>query len=209
MGPHPVTADSLRTVLDSVFANAAYAWHAVPASVEPVWIRWLRDVIKWVAGLWQRLTGHGGVGSSAIPWVLMGIGILLLVHGLFRIASSARVAHEAALAHGALPGTRHDDSWFRQRADALAAEGRFAEAMVAAFHGMMWRLDQRGMVAHHPSRTPRELACDAKVGASDGRTLAVLVGQLYAGAFGGLPIDPAQYTAWLITLDQLRDAPAR
>lgn len=201
--------DSLRTVLDSVFANAAYAWHAVPAVAEPRWVRWLRDAIAWVAGLWHRLIGHGNVGFSALPWVLMGIGILLLVHGLLRVASSARVAHDAALGHGTTPGRREDDAWFRQRADTLAAEGRYAEAMVAAFHGVMWRLDQRGMVTHHPSRTPRELARDAKVGTSEGRTLSLLVGQLYAAAFGRLPIGPAQYADWLTALDQLRDAPAR
>ncbi|MGH7533002.1 MAG: DUF4129 domain-containing protein [Gemmatimonadales bacterium] len=208
MGPHAITADSLRTVLDSVFANAAYAWHVIPARAAPGWLRWLRDAIAWVVGLWRRLMGHGGAGMSALPWVLIGIGVLLLVHGMFRVAASARVAHDAALGHSASPGLRHDDAWFRQRADALAAEGRFAEAMVAAFHGVMWRLDQRGMVTHHPSRTPRELAQDAKVGASEGRTLSLVVGQLYAAAFGGLPIGPAQYTDWLATLDHLRDAPA-
>ncbi|MGH7592088.1 MAG: hypothetical protein ACREL2_11695, partial [Gemmatimonadales bacterium] len=113
MGPHTITADSLRTVLDSVFANAAYAWHAMPAGAAPGWVRWLREALMWLVGLWRRLVGHGGVGFSALPWVLIGIGILLLVHGLVRVAMSARVAHDAALEHGTSPGLRHDDAWFR------------------------------------------------------------------------------------------------
>lgn len=208
MGPRAITADSLRTVLDSVFANAAYAWHAVPSDATPGWVRWLRDLVTWVGDLWRRLTGHGDAGLTVLPWVLIAIGVLLLVHGLLRFAASARVAHDAAVGRVTAPGLRHDDAWFRQRADALAAQGRFAEAMVAAFHGIMWRLDQRGLVTHHPSRTPSELARDAKVGASEGRTLSLVVGELYAAAFGGLPIGPAQYRDWLAILDRLRDAPA-
>lgn len=202
------SADSLRQALDSVFAGPAFAWRVVPAAPVPAWVHWLRDAVTWMAGLWRRLVGGGGAGLPVLLWLLVGVGVLLLVHGLFRAVVAARTAHDAELGRPAAPDLRHDDGWFRRRADRLAAEGRYAEAMVAAFHGVMWRLDQRGVVTHRASRTPRELVRDARVGPTERRTLSLLVGQLYAAAFGGLPVGPTQYADWLASLDRLRDAPA-
>lgn len=202
------SADSLRHILDSVFAGRAYAWPAVPTAPVPGWLHWLRAVVEWVAGRWPHFSAGRGAGLSLLTWGLVGVGVLLLVHGLFRAAAAVRMAHDVALGPDAAPALRHDDAWFRRRADDLAAEGRYAEAMVAAFHGVMWRLDQRGVVAHRVGRTPRELVRDARVAPAEGRALSLLVGELYAAAFGGLAVGPTRYAEWLASLDRLGDAPA-
>jgi hypothetical protein len=90
-----------------------------------------------------------------------------------------------------------DERWFQRLADTLASQGRFAEAMQAAFAALMLRLDAKGLLRYHPAKTPREYASEARLTEDSLASLKQSVGELYAHAYAGRPSSPEQYQTWL------------
>lgn len=201
-------ADSLRRVLDGVFAGRAYRWPQVAAGEPPWWVRWLREALDWLAGLWHRLNTAAAGGFSFLPWILLVVVVAVAVHALFRMREASRAARDAGLGLERSPALRRDEAWFVREAEALARAGRHGEAMVAAFHGAMLALERRGLLAYRASQTPSELARRARLPAADERALGGLVRQLYQVAFGGAGVDAEGFSAWRNALRRIADAPA-
>lgn len=184
--------DSLRVALDSVFRSPAYDWRADDPAVAAV-VRWWRSLIAWIGGL-----------RDASPLLYRALIVLLVValaavlaHALWVLIRTIRGAADPA--DGSIepvPGIRHDAGWYLDSADALAAEGRFTDALQRAFVGLALRLDAQGFVQYQPSRTPAEVAREARLADRDRDRLRGLVRTLYATAFGGAPCGPEDYRAW-------------
>jgi hypothetical protein len=68
--------------------------------------------------------------------------------------------------------------------------------MQADFLALALELDRRSLLRFHPSKTPAELAAEARLGEDGRRRLGALVGSLYTHAFARVPIGPAEYAAW-------------
>lgn len=184
--------DSLRAALDSVFRSPAYDWRADDPAVAAV-VRWWRSLIAWIGGL-----------RDASPLLYRAFIVLLVValvavlaHALWVLVRTIRGAASPA-DRSMEPATslRRDAGWYLHSADALAAEGRYTDALQRAFVGLALRLDAQGLVQYLPSRTPAEVAREARLDDRGRDRLGALVRTLYATAFGGAPCGPEDYRAW-------------
>jgi hypothetical protein len=184
--------DSLRAVLDAVFRSPDYDWRPDDAALSTV-VRWWQALIAWIGGL-----------RDASPLLYRALIVLLalalaavLAHALWVLIRTIRGAADPAerLGEPAAP-VRRDAGWYLRSADALAAEGRFAAAIQRAFVALALGLDARGLVQYQPSRTPAEVAREARLADPDRERLRGLVRTLYATAFGGAPFGPDDYRAW-------------
>ncbi|MFI5235221.1 MAG: hypothetical protein ACHQXA_05865 [Gemmatimonadales bacterium] len=203
-----IPADTLRRVLDRVFADSAYAWHQVAVRPVPEWFRRVAAVFAWFGRLWDRLMTATSDGWLPLPWLLVALVVLIVVHAVFRLSAAARTAREGDLA-GPIPGGwLRDAAWFDRQAETLAAGGRFGEAMLAAFHGAMLDLDGRGLVRYQASRTPNEFVRAAGLPDPERLRLRALVRDLYRAAFAGEAVPREAYGAWLAELRRVVDAPA-
>jgi hypothetical protein len=190
-----VSADSLRAVLDTVFAAPAYDW------VEQ------QHPFGWIERSWFALVDFLERLRVSNPLVFR-IGLAVLVLMLLAVLAHASWILLKTMRHAVaseVRGTaerssaRRDADWFDREADRLAAAGRYVDALQAAFTALALRLEQQGAVRFDPSRTPREYARDARLEPGDRRRLQGLVATLYRHAFGGEPLEGDGYRRWRAT----------
>ena len=185
------TADSLRAVLDSVFAAPDYRWVERPEAWATL-RRWLRLLQQWLFDL-----------NDAHPAAFRGLmlGLLLLVVAMFAHAAwvflqTLRAAHAPADPGPAIAAVRRDGNWFRHEADRLAAEARYAEAMQYDFLALVLALDALARVRFHPAKTPGEYLREARLDPEPLGRLRELVRALYGFVFARKPCGPAEYAEW-------------
>jgi hypothetical protein len=196
---NPVLSDdSLRAVLDTVLSAPAYQWTETEPRLS--WLaRWWRTLVDWLG----RFRESNPTAADILFWSLAAVLVIIFVHGgwiMYRTIRGATEAEGRGVSAGAL--AIRDERWFQRLADQLAGEGRFAEAMQAAFTALALRLEARGVLRFHPSKTPREYAREARLADSAKTTLQASVSELYAHAYAGRPCSRDQYRAWLMGLDQ-------
>jgi uncharacterized protein DUF4129 len=196
-----VPADSLGTVLDSVFAAPKYAW--VPRAHPGLWIlEQFRSLLEWFARLetGQPLVYWGIVTTAVV------VLVAILVHAGWLMSrtigrSTAPDPHEATT-----HAERRDGPWYRARAARLAAAGRYPEAMRLHFEGIVLDLAQAGLVKWHPSKTPREYTREAKLSAEDRARFTSLVDGVYAASFAGAAWSAAEWESWRAAAGRSRGA---
>ena len=183
-------ADSLRAVLDSVFASPAYRWVERPDPLAEL-RRWFGELVRWVAALRET---HP-LGYRLVVAGLVAVLIGILVHAAWVLVRTVRPGPESG-AGMVLPMARRDRGWFAREAERLAAAGRFAEAMQADFLALVLALDAARLVRFHPAKTPREYAREPELGPGARAELGDLAGTLYGYAFAGRPCGAREYEAW-------------
>lgn len=182
--------DSLRAVLDSVFAQPAYRWVERPEPLIQV-RRWLLALADWLAAL----RDHNPLGYRVLVLALIVVLVAILVHAgwvLVRTIRPALPGPEPAMT-GAL---RRDRDWYRREAARLSAEGRYLEAMQADFLDLVLALDAARLVQYHPAKTPREYTREPSLDPGLRDELRDLVGALYRYGFARWPCGPAEYAAF-------------
>jgi hypothetical protein len=185
-------------VLDTVLSAPAYQW----TETEPR--------LSWLARWWRTLVDSLGRFRDANPtaadilfWSLVAILVVIFVHGGWIMYQTVRGATAAEGKSGSIsPLAIRDERWFQRLAEQLAAQGRFAEAMQAAFTALALKLESRGVLRYHPSKTPREYAREARLVESSRAELQEAVAQLYAHAYAGQRCSPQQYQTWLLSLNR-------
>jgi hypothetical protein len=188
----PQTADSLRSVLDSVFASSAYAWRPEDETGAAI-VRYWRRLLEWLASLQEANPLLFRLLVAGLVVVLLGI----LGHAVWLLVRTVRGAAKAASdAAPAAPALRRNAAWFFAAGDRAADEGRYAEALQLAFVGVALTLEERGLLRYHPSKTPAECSREARVAPDDRRRLGSLVNTLYTCAFGGAGCGAEDYAAW-------------
>jgi hypothetical protein len=193
-----IPADSLRRVLDSVFASPEYVWRSDDATLNTV-ARWWRDVISWITQL--RATNPQAYRIFVALLVAALVGILL--HALWVFLRTVRGAAEPRnVSAPASPELRRDAGWHLRTADDLAGAGRCREALQHLFLGTALRLEAAGRVTYRASRTPAELVADARVAPADRAHLRSQVRMLYGAVFGGAPCGMEEYRAWRALADR-------
>lgn len=183
--------DTLRPVLDSVFAAPKYQW--VTPRDPFAWIRWLVDqVFRWLAGL-----------ETAVPWaywalvaLLVVVLVAVLVHGGYLFVTAVRYASTPEARELRAEAVRHDARWFQARAERLAGEGRYADAVRSLFDALVLELDGQGALRWHPSKTPREYAREARLGGEGRARLSQLVDGVYAYSFAKVPCGAPEWESW-------------
>jgi hypothetical protein len=184
--------DSLRSILDSVFASSAYAWRPQDEAGTVI-VRYWRRLLEWLASLQEANPLLFKVLVAGLVFVLLTI----LGHALWLLVRTVRgaalpVSDDLAEA----PTARRNAAWYLSAADRAAADGHFAEALQLAFVGLALTLDDRGLLRYHPSKTPAECSREARLVPEDRTRLGSLVRTLYTCAFGGARCGPAEYIAW-------------
>lgn len=187
--------DSLRAVLDTVFAAPAYRWVEQPAPFRLL-RQWWRMLGDWLAEFSSANPGLFRLLALVLVAVLVGI----FVHAGWVMLQAVRSSGERDA--GPAVGARwRDAAWYRAEADRRAEAGDYAGALAPAFTAVALTLDAGGIARFHPSKTPREIERDARVGPGDRERLRGLVRALYAHHFGGVPCGPEDYRRWRAAAD--------
>ena len=184
--------DSLRSVIDSVFASSAYAWRPEDGTGAAI-VRYWRKLLEWLASLQEAnplLFKLLVAGLVVVLAAILGHAVWLLVR---TVRGAAMVASDAV---PTMPAIRRNAAWYFAAGDRAASEGRYAEALQLAFVGVALTLEDRGLLRYHPSKTPAECSREARVAPADRRRLGSLVATLYRCAFGGAGCGAAEYSAW-------------
>lgn len=198
MAPQDLVQDTLRAVIDSVFADPVYHWVERPAV-----LGWLADGWRWLTTALQRFQDANPGLFSWFQVVLVGVLALIVLHGVWVMVRATRAASDRERAVGPSPSEAPRTTvWYQDHADALANQGRFAEALLAAFQALILDFDRRGMVRYHPSKTPREYTGEATLTSADRERFGALVGMLYGYVFGHQPCGDPEYRHWLATASE-------
>jgi uncharacterized protein DUF4129 len=182
--------DSLRAVLDSVFAAPEYHW---VERRHP-----LAFVARWLEGLQRWLSALRDAHPLGFRLLLAGLVIVLvasLVHAGWILSQAIRVG-EATRGPGAPVAIRKDRAWYGAEADRLAASGQYREAMQAEFLALVLALESRALLRFAPSKTPAEYARDARLGPQARSDFRALVTALYGYAFARWPCGPEEFARW-------------
>jgi hypothetical protein len=196
-------ADSLRAVLDSVFAGPDYRWVVKRQSVG-VLRRWVDALQEWLLGLRE---GHP-VGFRLFEAGLVVVLIAILVHAGWVLVRTVRSGGKAGEVLPSVSGVRRDQAWYRREADRLAAEGRFVEAVQADFLALVLALDASRLLRFHPSKTPAEYAEEARLDGGARAEFRELVGSLYGYSFARRPCGLDEFVLWRSRAAPERYAPA-
>jgi uncharacterized protein DUF4129 len=198
----PQHPDSLRAILDSVFAAPAYHWVERPEH-----FTWLRHAwaaaINWLANL---DTTHP-VTFRIVVYLVGALMLAVVLHAGWRffreVQSAAPLAGDAATSTA-----RRDEAWYRREADRLARAGRYPEAMQADFLALVLALDARQALRFHPSKTPAEYVRESHLAPAAHAEFGELVRRLYAYAFARTPCGVDDFRAWRDRAAPERYAPA-
>ncbi|MGH7676126.1 MAG: DUF4129 domain-containing protein [Gemmatimonadales bacterium] len=164
--------------------------------------RWVegRHPLEWLAQLWRRLGEWLDTLQATHPawhWTLIVVLTVVLVGLLVHIAWIVwRVTRPTlrAAAGPVAPGAPVlGASAHLERAEALAREGRFVEALAHRFLAVVLQLEEARAVAYHPAKTPAEYVAEARLDAGGRASLAALVARLYRHVFGAAPCDAVAY----------------
>jgi hypothetical protein len=189
--PQQLSLDSLRGVLDSVFAAPAYRW-APRADAPAQLLRWWFDLTRWLGQLSER--------APLLYWsvvaILVAILVVIFVHAGYVLLQTFRAAGAPPELDTAPPPLLRGPAWYRRQAEALAAAGRYGEAMSAGFTALVLELDARKLLRFHPGKTPNEYTYEARLNDSSREAFRELVRALYRHVFAGDPCGPAEFVAW-------------
>ena len=189
---HAPSPDSLRSALDSVFAGPTYRWVEAPAPVRAL-RRWWALLIEWLRGLNEV---HPDIFRALVALLILVL-VAVLVHAGYVMVQTLRAGRPLPDQRRPISGVeRRDAGWYFREADRLAAGARWSEAMRLAFQGVALRLEASGAIRYHPSKTPGELAREARLAGPDRARLRELVSGLYRHVFAGAPCDAEEWRRW-------------
>ncbi len=198
--------DSLRAILDTVFAAPAYRWVHRPEPLAALRRAWLAFK-DWLF----RLSDSNPLVFRIVVDLLLAATVALVLHAAWTFFRGvARTPGGLTPTDGAV--TRRDEHWYRREADRLASSGRYTEAVQADFLALVLALDARHALRFHPSKTPgeyaRELAREPQIGTEPRDQFRELVRRLYSFAFARSPCGPAEFAEWRAHANVDRYAPA-
>lgn len=199
----PLAADSLRAALDSVFRSPAYDWR--PPDMTVTWFtEHFRALLAWL----DSLRTLNPVAYHVFLVMLIAVLLAIILHAAWILFRTARQAELGADTETVAALAARGQAWYDAEADRLAREGRFAEAVQAAFVALARRLDALGLLQYNASLTPAECARAARLDEADRSRLRRLVLELYRVAFGSGQCNAADYRRWRAEADRGWHAPA-
>lgn len=196
-------ADSLRAVLDSVFAAPEYRWVERPETYA-VLRRWMRAAQQWLLDVQET---H----PALFKLLLAGLVLLVLaifLHAAWIFLQTVRAAGNGGPDATMPPAARRDQAWYRGEADRLAGLGRYAEAMQYDFLALVLALDAASLVRFHPSKTPGEYTREARLSPEARVQFRALVRDLYGYVFARRACGLREFEAWRALAAPERYAPA-
>jgi hypothetical protein len=185
-----IPADSLRRILDTVFAQPEYQW----ARPSPFAIlgKWWRRILDWLAGLESTAPGLYWL----FFYLMLAVLLAIVLHAAIVFARTVRAAHRLGDSEPPPLARRRGAAWYREEALRLAREGQFPEAMQHDFLGLVLELDEQRLLRYHPSKTPGEYTHEAQLSGEPLTAFRDLVSTLYRFAFARVPCAPGDFDAW-------------
>lgn len=185
-----IPADSVRRALAEVFARPSYRW--IERRSIGAWLRdrW-SDAREWLDSVEQT-------NPALFKLLIVALIVLLVVlvaHIAYTLWRVLRRAPPPAVAVAGAAVLSDAGAHFRE-ADALAAAGRWIEALGHQFLGLVLELDRRRALRFHPSKTPAEYVGEVRLDPPGRASLADVVSRLYRHVFGALPCDAEAYHAF-------------
>ena len=185
------SSDTLRAVLDTVFASSDYRW-VEPPHPFAVLERWWASLQTWLARI--------QVVYPALFWVLFWCLVVVLVavfvHGVWVMVQTLHAAGAPPSATSGASAEAHGAAWYRREALRLARMSRYPEAMQADFLALVLDLDHRKLLRFHPSKTPHEYSAEAQLNPEARALFGELVHSLYGYAFARNACGPDEFAAW-------------
>jgi hypothetical protein len=199
----PLHPDSLRAVLDSVFAAPAYRWVRRPDAFASLRLRWA-ELQQWLRDLHAaHPIGYQIVLGAAV--VILALILMQTAWEFWRAVGSDSGRRVTSPDPG---GQRHDEAWYRREAERLAALGLFTDAIQTEFIALLLALDARRVLTFDASKTPGEYSRETRLAPEASRAFRELVRSLYGYAFARWPCGPHEYAEWRSRADADRYAPA-
>ena len=190
VSPPPITRDGAREAAHRELSKLIYAKER-PSLLTRV----LRAIGRWIRHLLDHLL-------SATPGRGLGVVIILVVLVVAAMVLRRYLGPVRAAAAPAVPDLTDEARsplQLRRDADALAAEGRYAEAVRDRLRALVRTLEDQGILDYRPGRTADEVAREA------GPAVGARADQLRLCArdfdeiwYGGRPAGPDDY-------DRVRD----
>jgi len=195
-----IPPDSLRRAVAEVFARPEYAWATGRSPVQ-----WLLEQIGRFLDWLGRAEASHPMAFRALLVLLSAILVATLVHMGYVVWRITRPTAQTP-GGGAASGVVVEDARaHRERAEALARAGRYAEALAHRFVAMLLDLERRDALRFHPSKTPAEYVTEARLDQAGRATLGYLVARLYRHVFGAAPCDEQTYRAFASDADLLSE----
>ena len=196
-------ADSLRVLLDSVFAAPEYRWVERPET-HALLRRWLRAAQQWLLDVRET---HPALFRLLLAGLVLLV-IAIFLHAAWVFLQTVRAAGSAGPGAAMPAAARRDQAWYRGEADRLAGLERYAEAMQYDFLALVLSLDAASVVRFHPSKTPGEYTREARLSPEARAQLRALVRDLYGYVFARRACGPREFEAWRALAAPERYAPA-
>jgi len=176
----PVGRDEARRAAQRELSKGVYHQNE-PGPVE----RAVDAVLDWVFRQLDRIASvspGGGLGLVVLLLAVVAVAALVLWHG-GPVRRGVRIGSATVEFSRDLDPAEH-----RRRADAYAADGRFADAVRERMRAIVGELETRGILEPRPGRTADEVARDAGAAvpavAADLRTAAGVFDEVW---YGGRP----------------------
>jgi hypothetical protein len=206
-------ADGLAAAHDALKADSTIQFTLQPAPPPPQPPKWLSDLAEWLSEVFRPVGRFFQWIGSFMPdapyarillWTVLALAVLGFAIMVYRRIkdgewSLPRRRGGAAVA----PGTEEESwspeaaparSWLRE-ADALAAQGRYAEAV----HHLLFRsiedIGRRRPRLVRPALTSRELAAADSLPPPARSLFARIAALVEQSLFGGRPVEAADWTA--------------
>ena len=117
---------------------------------------------------WTALRADNPAAFRLLVFALLIALALLLAHGAWVVWRTVRgAAGPGRRAAPDRPRRERDAAWYLREADRAAAAGRMAAALQLAFVGLALTLDGQGLLRYHASKTPAEVAREARLARED------------------------------------------
>ena len=203
--------DQFAGAYKSLRADPSIQFNLTPAQPEPKSPQWLRDFFEWLGQVLEPVGKFLAWIGSFMPdapyarilmWAVVAaaVGVLLwalynrLVHGEWRLRLPRRVPAEIEFEDEWAPDDAPVRSWLEE-AEALAREGRYAEAI----HHLLFRsiedIARRRPSAVRPALTSRELAASPAVPDRARDLFAGIARLVERSLFGGRPVGERDWIA--------------
>lgn len=208
-----VAADRLAAAHEALKADPSIQFSMAPVTPPPPPPKWLRDFAEWLGDALKPVGRFFRWIGSFMPdapyariflWTVLAVAALALAMMIYlRIRAGEWHLPRRRRAEPVEPGPEEEEwapeaaparSWLRE-ADALAAEGRYAEAV----HHLLFRsiedIGRRRPRLVRPALTSRELASAQALPPSARSLFARIAGLVERSLFGGRPVDSGDWTA--------------
>jgi hypothetical protein len=119
--------------------------------------------------------------------------MFLLVHIGYTLWRILRSPQQGSVRSRETGGVVYDAAQQLARAEQLAREGRYTEALGHRFLAVILELDRAAALRFHAAKTPAEYLNEARLDAPGRESFDVLVARLYRHLFAALPCSEADY----------------